>query len=114
MVELAMVASARPKGFRSVKTAPKDEMLVPKALSSSHGEISRTIPSFCNCLSFFLNQIVIVELEDFSISGRFLHYQMYRAITHRPLILILETVLGKALIRGDFLTVSIGKVKANE
>jgi hypothetical protein len=76
------------------------------------GEVSRTIPFFSNPLNFFLGKDVFVEVEDLTVYGRLIQYQLSRKEKpHRPFILILESPIGKVLIRGNWTAIrTLGKV----
>jgi hypothetical protein len=58
---------------------------------------------FSNPLDFFLGKDVFVEVEDLTVYGRIIRYQLgQKERPHRPFILILESPIGKVLIRGNW------------
>jgi hypothetical protein len=77
----------------------------------SSGDISRTIPFFSNPLNYFLGKHVLVEAENLTVDGRLIRHQLPNGRNekpHRPFILILETPIGKVLIRGNRTTIKEG------
>jgi len=80
-----------------------------QSLSSTSGDVSRTIPSFSNPISFLLGKTVVVEAEGYTVKGRLIHYQIDSKNPHRPSVLILETQFGKILIRGNWTVIATYK-----
>jgi hypothetical protein len=70
---------------------------------SERGDFSSTIPFFSNPLDFFLGKDIFVDVEDLIVYGRIIRYQLgQKERPHRPFILILESPIGKVLIRGNW------------
>jgi len=58
----------------------------------------------------FYGKNVLVELEDFRVYGKLLHYEFGRKQEpHKPSILIVESAVGKIIIRGNWF--SIGEAR---
>jgi len=52
---------------------------------------------------------VFIELEDCLVHGKLLHYQLGRkGKLHKPTILIVESQVGKVIIRGGWISIAEG------
>jgi len=83
------------------------------SLNNRYGDFSRTNSPFFDkypLIHRFLEKNVFVELEDFRVYGKLIHYEFGRkGKLHKPTILIVESQAGKILIRGNWL--SIGEAR---
>jgi hypothetical protein len=58
---------------------------------------------------YFLGRSVVIELEDCVFYGKLLHYQFgSKGKLHKPTILIVESPIGKVIIRGNWISIAEG------
>ena len=63
--------------------------------------------SFFNLMRTFNGKHVIVEVEDCKIHGKLVYYQLAQNTTHVPFILVLESPVGKVLVRGNWFSIGV-------
>jgi hypothetical protein len=57
----------------------------------------------------FLHKNVFIELEDCLVYGKLIHYEFGRkGKLHKPTILIVESQVGKVIIRGGWISIAEG------
>jgi len=82
------------------------------SLNNHYGDFSRTNSPFFDkypLIHRFLGKNVFIELEDCLVHGKLLHYQLGRkGKLHKPTILIVESQVGKVIIRGGWISIAEG------
>jgi hypothetical protein len=60
-------------------------------------------------IHWFYNKNVFVELEDFRVHGKLIRYEFgSKKKPHKPTILIVESPIGKIIIRGNWISIAEG------
>ena len=63
--------------------------------------------SIFNLMRIFDGKEVKVEIEKYKIYGKLVYYQLAQNTTHVPFILVLESPVGKVLVRGNWFSIGV-------